>query len=92
MDNDIFLDLGTKERIYYRRQIKKYNIFNLLVKIILVAIYRNSFMESSITKMKPKKCKNYDKEAGCIGCYGNGDDKCKGYNRECYDYEIKEKK
>ena len=39
--------------------------------------------------MKPKKCKNYDKEAGCIGCYGNGDDKCKGYNRECYDYEIR---
>jgi len=36
---------------------------------------------------KPKKCKNYDKECGCVGCYGMGLDSCKGYNTDCYDYE-----
>jgi hypothetical protein len=39
---------------------------------------------------KPKRCKNYLPDCGCIGCYGQGDENCKGYDKECYDYEVKE--
>jgi hypothetical protein len=39
--------------------------------------------------MKPKRCKNYDTIAGCIGCRGIGSYVCKGYDTKCYDYRDK---
>jgi len=39
--------------------------------------------------MKPKRCKEYIPEIGCIGTYGYPiNDKCKGYQKNCRSYKT----